>query len=202
VDKMRLLSLLLLTTTVCGWTPCGVAPPQRRAVGASVASLRMMAKGFGPPKPAPKAKKVVKKSAGAAQRDKAADDFDKLKAGGSPEYMVLIREAPEGGEPSKWYPVGGIAVPRSSSEDVALSLAIFNNEDDLLKGAFRSYPFLKKSTSKFEYGFRLKEFEDDPVKLADPKAQEQADNPIAQWFNTLDNPLNDGSGWFNPLNRQ
>lgn len=199
---LRLLSVLLLATAVRGWTACGAAPPARRAVGASVASARMMAKGFGPPKPAPKAKKVVKKSAGAVQRDKAAQDFDSLKAGGSPEYMVLIREAPEGGEPGKWYPVGGIAVPRSSSEDVALSLAIFNNEDDLLKGAFRSFPFLKKSTTKFEYGYRLKEFEDDPVKLANPDAQEQADNPIAQWFNTLDNPLNDGSGWFNPLNRK
>ena len=71
----------------------------------------------------------------------------------------------------------------------------------MLKGAFRSYPFLKKSENKFEYGFRLKEFEDDPVKLADPKATETPDNPIANWFNSLDSPLNDGSGWGNPLNR-
>ena len=58
------------------------------------------------------------------------------------------------GTASDWNPVGGIAVPRSSSEDVALSMAIFQNEDDLLKGAFRSYPFLKKSEEKFEYGYR------------------------------------------------
>jgi hypothetical protein len=114
----------------------------------------MMAKGFGktPEKEVKAQKKADKpKSEATQQRDKAAADFDALKNQGSPEYMVLIRELPEGGEPSKWYPVGGIAVPRSSSEDVALSMAIFQNEDDLLKGAYRSYPFLKKSTAKFEY---------------------------------------------------
>merc|ERR1719478_758548 len=161
-----------------------------------------MAKGFGAPKPAPKKAAPKPKSAGAVARDKAASDLEKLKATGAPEYMVLIREVPEGGTPSKWYPVGGLAVPRSSSEDQALSLAIFNNEDDLLKGAFRSYPFLKNSQKKFEYGYRLKEFEDDPVKIASKEATEQSDNPIMQWFNSLDNPLNDGSGWGNPLNRK
>merc|ERR1711990_965187 len=141
------------------------------------------------------------KSAGAAKRDKAAQAFDDLKASGAPEYMVLVRTVDSAGEPSKWYPVGGIAVPRSSSEDVALSMAIFNNEDDLLKGAFRSYPFLKKSEHKFEYGYRIKEFEDDPVKVANKEATEESTNPVMQWFNALDNPLNDGSGWGNPLNR-
>merc|ERR1719238_2074861 len=160
-----------------------------------------MAKGFGAPKTAPKAKTAKPKSAGQVQRDKAASDLEKLKAQGSPEYMVLIRECPEGQEPSKWYPVGGMAVPRSSSIDVALSLAIFQNEEDLLKGAYRSYPFLKKSEHKFEYGFRLKEFPDDPVKIADKDASEPSTNPLVNWFNALDSGLNDGSGWGNPLNR-
>merc|ERR1719387_895681 len=154
-----------------------------------------MAKGFGAPKAQPSTKKAAPKpkSAGAVARDKAASDLEKLKAQGSPEYMVLIRECPEGAEPSKWYPVGGMAVPRSSSIDVSLSMAIFNNEDDLLKGAFRSYPFLKKSEHKFEYGFRLKEFPDDPVIVADKEATEQSDNPLINWFNALDSGLNDSS---------
>ena len=180
--------------------------PQRHA--AVVSSPSMMAKGFGKPSPSvqkaaeKKAAKAVKpKSEASAARSKANDDFDKLKASGSPEYMVLIRECPEGAEKSKWYPVGGIAVPRSSSEDVALSMAIFQNEDELLKGAFRTYPFLKQSKEKFEYGFRLKEFEDDPVKIADKEATEPSTNPVMQWFQQLDSPLNDGSGWGNPLNR-
>merc|ERR1719426_578727 len=167
----------------------------------AVVSPQMMAKGFGKvPEKVEKVKKLDEpKSEASARRSKANEDFDKLKKQGSPEYLVLIREVPEGGDPSRWYPVGGIAVPRSSSEDVALSMAIFQNEDDLLKGAFRAYPFLKKSNEKFEYGYRLKEFEDDPIKIADKDAKEVSENPIMNWFNALDNPLNDGSGWFNPL---
>ncbi|KOO31805.1 hypothetical protein Ctob_006441 [Chrysochromulina tobinii] len=167
--------------------------------------VAMQAKGFGKPtakEEKEKAKAEKPKSAVAAKRDKAAENFEKLKAGGAPEYMVLIRTVDSTGQQSKWYPVGGIAVPRSSSEDQALSLAIFNNEDELLKGAFRSYPFLRNTNDKFEYGYRIKEFEDDPVKLATKENVEKANNPIQQWFNALDNPLNDGSGWFNPLKRQ
>ena len=47
----------------------------------------------------------------------------------------------------------------------------------------------------------LKEFEDDPVKIADKDASEPPTNPIMQWFQALDSPLNDGSGWGNPLKR-
>ena len=161
--------------------------------------------GFGKAKPPPPPKKAVKKavrSEGQVRRDKAASDMDALKAQGLPEYMVMVREAPADGEPSKWYPVGGMCVPRSSSETVALSMAIFNNEEDLLKGAYRSYPFLKQSPHALEYGYRLKEFADDPVKLAQKDLTEPSDNPLLDWFNTLDNPLNDGSGWFNPLKRK
>ena len=60
---------------------------------------------------------------------------------------------------------------------------------------------LKKSEHKLEYGYRIKDFEDDPVKIANKDAKEQSENPLQQWFNALDNPLNDGSGWFNPLSR-
>ena len=77
---------------------------------------------------------------------------DDLKSSGAPEYTVLVRTLDAAGTPSSWYAVGAIAVPRSTSEDTALSMAIFNNEDALLKGAFRAYPKLKASTDKFEYG--------------------------------------------------
>ena len=173
----------MLSVTLCAalaWTPMhGMGLHDVSTVRAPQTAM-MAAKGFG--KPVPQKASVPKKaSAGAQKRDKAGAAFDELKASGAPEYMVLVRTVPEGGEASNWYPVGGIAVPRSSSEDMALSLAIFNNEDDLLKGAFRSYPFLKKSTDKFEYGYRLKEFEDDPVKLATKEKSEEASNPITQW---------------------
>merc|ERR1712087_678461 len=147
------------------------------------------AKGFGkkvhvePKKKAPPSKSQVR-------RDEAANKFDKLKSSGAPEYMVSIRTVGE--TKSDWMPVGGIAVPRSGSEDAAVSMAIFNNEDELLKGAFRNYPRLKVSTDKFEYGYRLKEFPEDPVKIANKASTEQTSNPFMQWFNQLDSPLNKG----------
>ena len=51
-------------------------------------------------------------------------------------------------------------------------------------------PLRRASTDKFEYGYRLKEFPDDPVKIASEEKTKQPTNPIMQWFNTLDNPLN------------
>jgi len=198
------LLLLLLCSLTLGlsYTPAAhlTSSVQRSAIACRGQPVAM-GKGFGKPSkaPRPSGKPAPRPPTEAsARRDKAAADFDQLKASGAPEYLVHVRTAPEDGPVSKWYPVGGIAVPRSSSEDQALALAIFNNEEDLLKGAFRSYPFLKKSTDKFEYGYRLKEFPDDPVKLATKDNVDKANNPIQQWINALDNPLNDGSGWFNP----
>ena len=138
-------------------TPSRLGSSSLPSSSASSIGVAMQAKGFGKPtakEEKEKAKAEKPKSAVAAKRDKAAETFEKLKAGGAPEYMVLIRTVDSTSQPSKWYPVGGIAVPRSSSEDQALSLAIFNNEDELLKGAFRSYPFLRNTNDKFEYGYR------------------------------------------------
>lgn len=129
---------------------------------------------------------------------KAGKAFDAFKEVGTPEYEVSVRELPEGEEPSKWYPVGGLAVPRTGSLDKALTAAIFENEDELLKGAYRRYPFLKSSKNKLEYGFRLAEFPDDPVTIADKTVLEDKGNFFTRWFDNLDNPFNDGSGPFNP----
>lgn len=195
------LALVLCAASALAFSPGSpvlhATAAHRPAVGVS-----LMAKGFGKQAPPPKKKVAPKtKSAGAVKRDAAASAMDDMKSQGLPEYMVLVREVPEGASPSEWYPVGGICVPRSSSESVALSMAIFNNEEDLLKGAYRRYPKLKTSTNKLEYGYRLAEFADDEIKLANKEATEQSDNPLLNWFNALDTPLNDGSGWFNPLKK-
>uniref|UniRef100_A0A7S0EVK7 Photosystem II reaction center Psb28 protein n=1 Tax=Phaeocystis antarctica TaxID=33657 RepID=A0A7S0EVK7_9EUKA len=159
----------------------------RHSSAVHAAPAAMMAKGFGkePEKVAPKPASEGKK-----KRDAASAKLDKLKATGNPEYMVSIRTV--GGETSEWMPVGGLAVPRSNSVDTAVSMAIFNNEDELLKGAFRAFPKLKSSTDKFEYGYRLREFPDDEVKIAQKDAAKESTNPFMQWFNQLDSPLNDG----------
>ena len=78
--------------------------------------------------------------------------------------MSIRTVSADGSEASEWMPVGGLAVPRSNSVDTAVSMAIFNNEDELLKGAFRAFPKLKTSKDKFEYGYRLREFPEDEVR--------------------------------------
>merc|ERR1719453_2981916 len=146
------------------------------------------ARGFGPAKPPPPPPRPP--SAASAKRTKAAEAFDELTSSGAPEYEVAVRTVTTDGTCSAWMSVGGLAVPRSSSEDMAVSMAIFGNEDDLLKGAFRNYPKLKVSEDKFEYGYKLKEFPEDEYKIASKEATEQSDNAFLNWFNALDSPLN------------
>jgi len=180
--------LALASITLCFVPPHVVQSSQRSVAVSPVMKDRPAARGFGPPPPPAPVKQAPK--AAPAKKDKAAEDFDKLKATGAPSYEILIREVPEGGSPTEWMAFGSMAVPRSSSEDQAVSMAIFNNEDDLLKGAFKIYPKLKVSTEKFEYGYRLQEFPDDPIKVASEEKTQVSDNPIMQWFSQLDSPLN------------
>ena len=184
---------MALLALICGVHAFSFNMPLERGVVASRhAPAAMMAKGFGKPgtknmAPPPAPKKPP--SEGSKRRNKAAADFDALKSSGAPEYEISVRTVGAGG-PSEWYRVGGLAVPRSNSVDTAVSMAIFQNEDELLKGAFKLYPKLKSSTEKFEYGFRPREFPDDPVKVATQDAAKESTNPIMQWFNQLDSPLN------------
>ena len=108
--------------------------------------------GFGKPQP-----KTAKRS---TKRAEAAKQYDQMKAGGTPDYEVYIRIQGK----KNWYPVGAIVVKRSSQ----INQAIFANQKDLLQGAFRLYPVLRKHQHQLEYGYRLKEFKDEPIQLAVP----------------------------------
>ncbi len=112
-----------------------------------------MTKGFGEQKQVRKAP-----SPNAQKRVEAAQQMDEMKAKGLPEFEVYIRVKNN----KVWYPVRGIAVKRSNQ----ISAAIYANEDNLLQGAFRIFPILKKNAQNLEYGYRLKEFKDDPIQLA------------------------------------
>jgi Family of unknown function (DUF6523) len=112
-----------------------------------------MTKGFGQPK---QVQKIP--SANTQKRIEAAKQMDEMKAEGLPEFEVYIRVKNN----KVWYPVGGIAVKRSNQ----ISAAIYANEAGLLQGAFRIFPILKKNAQNLEYGYRLKEFKDDPIQLA------------------------------------
>ena len=113
-----------------------------------------MANGFGKVKAKPKVSERSK------ARAKAAKEYDQMKTDGVPDYEIHIRIKGK----KQWYPVGVIAVKRSSQ----IHRAIFDSESDLLQGAIRIYPVLRKNKSNLEYGYRLKEFKDEPIQVAVP----------------------------------
>ena len=98
------------------------------------------------------------KSERTKQREKASKQYDQMKSQGLPEYEVYVRAAGK----KQWYPIGAIAVRRSSQ----VSRAIYHSEKDLLQGAFRAFPVLKKNQANLEYGYRLKGEKDDDIELA------------------------------------
>lgn len=91
-------------------------------------AVEAMAKGFGPPPPPPPPKR--KASVAQKKRTAAGDAFDALTSSGAPEYQVSVRTVDAAGKQSEWMPVGGLAVPRSNSVDKAVTMAIFQNEDE------------------------------------------------------------------------
>lgn len=105
-----------------------------------------------------KVHKEKKAATGASKREAASKQFDEFKSKGLPEYEIYIRIQNQ----KQWFPVGAIAVKRSNQ----ISAAIYDNEEELQKGAFRLFPILKKNQDKLEYGYRLKEFKDEPIELA------------------------------------
>ncbi len=111
-----------------------------------------MATGFGK---APEKPKVSKR---AKERAKAAEQMDQMRSDGLPEYEVYIRIK----DKKQWYPVGAMAVKSSRQ----INRAIYDSQDDLLQGAFRIYPVLRKNKDRLEYGYRLKEYGDEDIQVA------------------------------------
>jgi Family of unknown function (DUF6523) len=107
-----------------------------------------------------KVHKEKKQSTGNAKRVQASKQFDDFKSKGMPEYEIYLRV--QGKKQLQWFPIGAIAVKRSTQ----ISAAIYANEEELLKGAFRLFPGLRKERESLEYGYRLKEFKDEEIQLA------------------------------------
>lgn len=102
----------------------------------------------------------AKPSKRSTERKKAAKEYEKMKADGTPDYEIYIRVQGQ----RNWYPVGVIAIERSDQ----INRAIFGSQEDLLQGAFRIFPRLRKHEGQLEYGYRLKEFKDEPIQVAVP----------------------------------
>jgi hypothetical protein len=113
----------------------------------------MAGRGFGPVK-----EKKEKAERNIAKRKQAANKYDELQEQGMPEFKIFIRI--QGKE--NWLPIGEVAVNRSSK----IAQAIYEQEASLIKSSVRAYPFLSKYQTQLEYGYRLKEFPDEPISVA------------------------------------
>lgn len=111
--------------------------------------------GFGKVQPQ---KQTAKKNK--AKRTAAAQKFNEMKKTGSPEFNIFVRIKGQ----DNWFPAGSMTVNRSS----LINQAMFEQEEELLKGVFRLFPKLRKHQSELEYGYRLKEFKDEPIQVATP----------------------------------
>ncbi len=135
--------------------------------------------GFGKPSARKAAKTPAPK--GKERRAVAAKQYDKLKADGLPEFNIYIRIQGQ----DHWFPAGSMAVNRSS----AIVQAMYDNEQELLKGAFRLFPALRKQQNNLEYGYRLKQFRDEPIQVAVrpapgvPGLLKQMAERLRSWFN-------------------
>lgn len=186
----RVLPLLGFIVGVSGFLPTNLHISKCSRFGSNGRSRQLVqfAKGFGnevpskpnrpePPKQKPPPQKKV-------PRTEAEIKFDEQLKAGVPEYAVFARLF--GQTEQDWFPVGSVAVPRSEkAEDT-----IFGNEPALLEGIYQINPKLKQEEGKIEYGFRLKKFPDDPVRLAIRKT---AGNEILKWFGSLTSPVNTDS---------
>jgi hypothetical protein len=109
--------------------------------------------GFGKVQPKQKAAQKSK-----AKRVAASRKYDEMKKSGVPEFNIYVRIKGQ----QQWLPAGSIAVNRSNQ----INQAVFEQEQELLKGVFRLFPKLRKHQNNLEYGHRLKEFKDEPIQVA------------------------------------
>ena len=151
-------------------------------------------KGFGK-----KDERKMGSSAAQQRRSAAASRYDEMVAAGMPIYSIWIRlkdpPRPPGMEDDEslsempWLPVGSLSVPRSSQ----VAKAIFDAEEDLLQGANRLYPNMQKeSLDNIEYGFQLKEFPDEDIRLAERPVTGGLQGALRNLVSKLTNPLNVG----------
>lgn len=145
-------------------------------------------RGFGKNPPTPKDPTDNTK-----RRQAAAERYDQMAAAGMPEYTVWMRLREGGtmeGEEMPWLPVGAISVPRSSQ----VGDALFDAEEDLMQGAIRLYPKLQNEPrDNIEFGYQLREFDDEPIRIAERSPKKGLQATLTNFFRKLQNPLNSSS---------
>lgn len=139
-------------------------------------------KGFG------KAKEIIDESE--EIKDTGSQTYDIQSRRGVPEYNIFLR--PTNGTDGEWVPVGSMTIPR----DASIEKAILEVEPQLLKGTFKVFPklkafaeFRKDKDTIFEYGYCLKAFPDEPIKLVSREAPEKSGNFFVNWLSKITNPI-------------
>merc|ERR1711988_848762 len=157
-----------------------------------VSRVGLQVRGFGKPAPDQKSNGVKRaKSSGQVEREQAASTFDSMKQRGVPEYEVWLRVKGDTSD-KNWIPVGSMAVPRTADVQTGVTRAIYESEEQLQSGAFRMFPKLKQY-EEFEYGFRLVDFPDEEIRVANKEdlvAQNEKSGLVQLFENFLLNPLN------------
>ncbi len=113
-------------------------------------------RGFGDPPQRPDREEKVQKRQ--KQRQQAASRYDRMVKQGLPSFNIFVRPEPD----SPWLPVGTLAVNRSDK----INAAIFQQEKELTAGALRLFPKLRSHADRLEYGYQLKEFPDEEIRVA------------------------------------
>lgn len=148
----------------------------------TLSSSKSVSKGFGK-----KPEKVAKpKTAGAIERETAAQKYNDLAASGIPEYNIFVRVKGKGD--SDWVPAGTMAVPRAEK----IQNAVFEQQQALLKGVFRIFKKLESEKDNLEYGYNLKIYPDEPVKILEPV--KRSEDAVKNWFESLLSPINASGG--------
>lgn len=141
----------------------------------------MSAKGFGK-EPQGGQPKVRAPSEAALARDAAGKRLDEMRAKGLPEFSVWVRLIEEKTDPDQpdfpWLPVGSMCVPRSAD----IVKAIYDVEDDLVKGMYKLFPNMKDK--QFEFGWQNKEFPDEDIQVAE-RPSESIASPMQKFFSQL-----------------
>lgn len=117
------------------------------------------------------------------EKDAGTITYENQAKRGVPEYNIFIR--PTNGTDTEWVPVGSMTIPR----DTKVAKAVFEVEQELLKGTFKLYPKLKKfydirqgKEGIFEYGYCLKAFPDEPIQIVVKEDSSANRNFFTNWY--------------------
>lgn len=191
-------SLMLLALLLCSAVTGFISRPIR--AGAAVGRVRLFAEGEAPsslppaPAAAPTTKgfgKPIEKKAEVIVEDAGTRTYASQAKRGVPEYNIFLR--PTNGTETEWVPVGSMTIPR----DTPVSKAVYDVEGELLKGTFKLFPKLKaysdtraQKEGMFEYGYCLKAFPDEEIKIIVKSTPETESGGFFQsWLNKITNPM-------------